>query len=154
MEGTLNENLHSFNNEEWNANPLTSSATFKNLQLAKLIWRHLFSQCILNSRFGFLVYFWLVSLYMAPSAEDVNPQAGFVPQKENLHPDSLSSGQVLQHHCLTEMPSFALWALDPQCLTTFCLSPICEMRDPLDKDRDKVRMEQQAMCTEQSRCPQ
>lgn len=146
--------LHSFNNEEWNVNPLTSSGPFKNLQLAKLRWHHLFSRCILNSRFGLLVYFWLVSLCMAPRDEDVNPQAGFVPQKENLHPDSLNSGKVLQHHCLREMPRFTLWVLDPQCLTSFCLSLVCEIRDPLDKDRDKVSMEQQTMRPEQNQWPQ
>lgn len=53
--------LHSFNNEEWKVNPLTSSLTFKNLnlQLAKLRWHRVFSQCILNSRFGCLVFFGL-----------------------------------------------------------------------------------------------
>lgn len=90
---------------------------------------------------------------MAPRDEDVNAQSGSLPQKQNLRPDPLSSGQVLQQHCLTEMPRFALWVLDPQCLTTVCPSPVCEIRDLPDKDRDKTSVEQQAMCTEQSQRP-
>lgn len=141
--------LHSFNNEKWNVNPLTSSqkssSTASQDEMASSVL-----PVQPNSRFGCLVYFWFVPLCMTPRDEEINPQAGSVPQKQNLDPDSLSSGQVLQPHCLTEMLRFALWVLDPQCLTTVCPSPICEIHDPLDKDRDKMSMEQQAMCTEQS----
>lgn len=148
--------LHSFNNEEWKVNPLTSSLTFKNLnlQLAKLRWHRVFSQCILNSRFGCLFFFLACTSVHGPQGWGCE-STGWICSTETKSPPWLSEQWPSASAPLPDRNAqvCTLGTGSPVPDQFLSIPHLWNLWSPLDKDRDKVNMVQQAMCTEQNQWP-